>query len=230
MSTQDLDKTENLRVCFDLNNTNDRVLRDVFEEYSPLHDELLGQLELEFGVTGEKWPFADRKHRHLLRVVELIRTSGDGNSLEQTREIVRSQLLNNSASSGHSTPQASDNTLDALIFAALRIWLLVNFRPSGFRSQSIGKNCPVVKWPNNKTLKAVLDKQFRKSTTDLTLAQRRLHPEFTAANMVSVCRIRIQWASTIDDHLRLDRQTRTLSVFCLRKWLYAKERAAEYPP
>lgn len=195
-----------------------------------MHNELSDQLGLEFGgATGEEWPFTGRKYCHLLQVMELIRTSGDGNSLDQMREIVRSQLtISNVAPNGQKPPQVTDNGLDALIFAALRIWLLVNFRFGGFRSQSMGKNCPPVKWPNSKTLKEVLDKQFQISKTDLTLAQRRLHPEFTAVNMISVCRIRIQWASTIDDHLRLDRRTRTLSVFCLRKWLYAKEMAAGY--
>lgn len=116
------------------------------------------------------------------------------------------------------------SVLDSVVYAALRVWLLVNFRLG--KDRSLGKNRPCVEWLGNESLKTTLDRIFAPSTTELTLSQRRLSPQFTAANMHSICGLKIEWASTLDDHLYLDREHKILWVFPHRDWLLLKAEAA----
>ncbi|KAK5089311.1 hypothetical protein LTR70_007108 [Exophiala xenobiotica] len=140
---------------------------------------------------------------------------GGGVTLEQARKEVQLR-------SGLITTDGA--ILNSVIYAALRVWLLIIFRAR--EDESLGANRPSMEWPENASLKDTLDQVVAISTTELTLNQRRFSPHFTVANMVSICGLRIEWASTLDDHLYLDRQHKVLRVFPYRDWLLIKVEAA----
>lgn len=208
-----------LEICCDWSSVESMQRRKEAREYFDLYDEQLRQLDLEYSTElGETWPYAQKSHRQLLDAVEVIRNLGDSATLKQVRQAIkgRSNLI-----------IANISILDSVIYAALRVWLLVNFRAP--ENRSLGMNRPCIEWQENACLRAVLNEVFTMSTTELTLSQRRLSPHFTIANMSSICGLKIEWASTLDDHLYLDRQHKVLRIFSDRDWLLLKAEAARNP-
>ena len=205
-----------LETCCDWSLAESKQRRTEVQQYFSLYREQLRQLDLDYDATGGKvWPFAQRSHRQLLDTVDVVRDLGDEVTFEQVRKEIQVR-------SGLIIPHSS--ILDSLVYAALRVWLLVNFRAP--EDESIGANRPCIQWPEDTLLKSALDAIFTTSETVLSSSQRRLSPLFTAANMVSICGLKIEWASTLDDHLYLDRQHKVLRIFPHRDWLLLKAEAA----
>lgn len=205
-----------LNRCCDWSPAESKQRRREAREYFDLYEDQLRQLDLEYSKTlGETWPYAHKSHRQLLDVIGVIRDLGESTTLIQVRQAIQanSNLI-----------VANSSILDSVIYAALRVWLLVNFRAP--ENRSLGMNRPCVEWRENTCLKVVLNQVFPKSTTELTLSQRRLSPHFTIANMSSICGLKVKWASTLDDHLYLDRQYKVLRIFPDREWLVLKADAA----
>lgn len=205
-----------LESCFDWSRAESKRRRSEAREYFEAYELQLRHLDLEYSRRlGDVWPFAQKSQGHLLRIIDNIRDLGRGATLQQAICAVQadSQLI----------VERKESLLPP-IYAALRAWLLVNFRREEVRSG--GGNRPCVEWLEGVTIGTVLNNVFRVSSTELTLAQRRLSPHFTAATMVSICGLKIEWATTLDDHLNLDRQCKTLRIFPYRKWLLLKTEAA----
>lgn len=202
--------------CFDWSLAESKQRRSEAREYLEVYEEQLRHLDLEYSRgLGDVWPFAQKSQAHLLKIIDNIRALGAGATLQQAICAVQadSRLI-----------VAHRESLLPVIYAALRIWLLINFRREEVRSG--GGNRPCVEWLEGVTISTALNSVFRVSSTELTLAQRRLSPHFTAATMVSICGLKIEWATTLDDHLNLDRQRKALRIFPCRKWLLLKAEAA----
>jgi hypothetical protein len=78
-----------------------------------------------------------------------------------------------------------------------------------------------IPWALEVPLRQVLGGAFPRSRYKLTSDESRLHPQFTAAFMVRVCSLKIDWTDNLADHLYLDRQNNTLLVFPLKACLAA---------
>jgi len=206
----DIDESALLETCFDRSTTESKPRKGELRPFFKLYQEHVKQLDLEYGA-GEKWMFAEKSHQQLFETIRELKALGGSVTRTEARDAIscKLQLLT-------TTPE----TMDSLLDVALRIWLFVNFRnPS---HESIGHGRPCVVWHNTTSLQDTLKDVFQHSETELTLTQRRLSPHFTAANMVNICGLKLEWATTLDDHLRLDRERKKLWVFPLRDWLHIK--------
>lgn len=114
-------------------------------------------------------------------------------------------------------PQEDDLSIDRLIDLTLRLWLMLNVR--GDELSILTPQTPALHWDDGFSLEQFISMQFPQSTTELTIRESRLDPSFTAANMVRICSLHIKWTASLEDHLRLDRRRKILSVFPFKDFL-----------
>lgn len=197
-----------LNTCIGWSSAECKERRSELEDYIHQYQEQIAQLDIFYGLGGEKWPFSEKRPQQLLNVVVELQRLGPAVTRNEARNTIMRhlQLIN-----------VSEYIVDSLIDAALRMWTLINFRNRD--DGSVGRGRPCVEWRDNESFATTLTNLFPKSTTELTLSQRRLSPHFTAANMANICGLKVEWATTLDDHLSLDRHRGVLQVFPLRSWL-----------
>ena len=80
---------------------------------------------------------------------------------------------------------------------------------------------PRVEWPDNRTLSEFLKTQFPDPRWELDAREGRTDPKFTAAFMKDVCGMEIDWTNSLEDHLRIDRETLKLWIFSNKRYLQA---------
>lgn len=185
-----------------------------FRTYLIEQSNLLQKLHAPGGIGC--WFLPIETYTQLVRVIRVLQRHGHAERRPRIRDVLASELSLTSES-------ANDEILNSIIDAALRTWLMVNFLNPKHRSVTGGQ--AYVEWDDDTTLKKRIETLFPHTTTELTLSQRRLHPHFTAANMVRICRIKIEWTSSLENHLRLDRESRRLWIYDRRQTLLLKARS-----
>lgn len=78
-----------------------------------------------------------------------------------------------------------------------------------------------VEWDDRTTLQDFLRSLFPSSRWQITAQSSRLGPYFTVSFMRRVCGLKIEWTTSLHDHLRLDRQRRALKIFPYKSYLQA---------
>jgi hypothetical protein len=123
-------------------------------------------------------------------------------------------------------PEAEDPELNASIDLALRLWLMLNIRDPRLKLQA--PRTPILAWGETLPLRDFIDHTFPRSKCQIGVRDSRLHPSFTAAFMVEVCDLHLEWTDCLADHLRLDRRKRALRVYsykeCLQSALERRDR------
>lgn len=206
------EQREILRVCCDYETTTGQDWVCILPDYVTYYEEQRNQVKLQHGPKGTKlWTFPIWSHMQLVGVVKLLQDHGKSLTRAAMRDKIRNACCLGSL---------SDGGLDDVIDLALRVWLMINFRSQ--RHIGVGRGRPCVEWAATKTLAEELSSLFRKSRTELTIAQRRLSRHFTAANLMYVCGLKIEWTTSLEDHLRMDRQHKTVWIFAHRQFLIIK--------
>jgi hypothetical protein len=106
---------------------------------------------------------------------------------------------------------ATDQGINEAIDLTLRLWLMLNVRPPALKLQT--PKSPVLQWDEGTTLKCFVGQQFPKPSLDVSTKDGRLDPFFTASFMVRICGLKLDWTPFLENHLSLDRRTKTLKVF-----------------
>jgi hypothetical protein len=145
---------------------------------------------------------APTTHADIVRVVQEIRKDG-----LLTRPELRQKL----------SSITDDASLDELIDLTLRVWLMLNVRNPGLRL--FAPQTPLVTWTDHLSFSNFLTRTFPTSRWQIEAKDSLLHPKFTAAFMVDVCRLRLEWTDSLADHLRLDRGRNILRVFTDKHFL-----------
>jgi len=138
-------------------------------------------------------------------VVNLIRSNRD-----LTRKEVRMKL-------SQMYPGGKDPGLDRSIDLAARLWLMINIREQRF--QSLRPQTPCISWDEDLTLQRCIDRSFPGSRWKATAKESRLDPYFTPANMVRICGLEVQWTTSLENHLQLNRRHRVLQIFPYKRFL-----------
>jgi hypothetical protein len=157
---------------------------------------------LRKGVAQETWQsqaMAVKTYTDLNTVMRLIQQSP-----HLSRPEMRRELSNTFAT-------ATVAGLNSSISLALRLWLMMNFQETRFETLRHQATC--IEWNESSTLHARVAELFPKARWDVSAATSRLGPHFTAAFLTQVCGLRIEWTTSICDHLRLDRYSGTLRIF-----------------
>ncbi|KAH9208022.1 hypothetical protein DL95DRAFT_270646, partial [Leptodontidium sp. 2 PMI_412] len=58
----------------------------------------------------------------------------------------------------------------------------------------------------------------------------RLDPSFTVVNMIKICGLQVRWTESLEDHLRLDRRAKVLSIFSQKDFLSGHMQSAKILP
>ncbi len=157
---------------------------------------------LRKGVAQETWQsqaIAVKTYTDLNTVMRLIQQSPHLSCPELRRE-----LSNRFAT-------ATVAGLNSSINLALRLWLMMNFQETRFETLRHQATC--IEWNETSTLQACVAELFPKARWHVSAAMSRLGPHFTAVFLTQVCGLKIEWTTSICDHLRLDRYSGTLRIF-----------------
>lgn len=161
--------------------------------------------QLCFGVTGSSsWiinQLAVQTHQDILHVCKVL-----ASNKSVGRSKVREELRHHFGSS-----TIGDKPIDRSIDLTVRLWLMVNVRDPELPIYDPQKSS--VQWPDSDSLLEFMRKQFPATDTELSLKEARLHTSFTAAYLVDVCGLQLDWTDNLQDHLFLDRRSKTLRVF-----------------
>jgi hypothetical protein len=96
---------------------------------------------------------------------------------------------------------------------------MINFQEKEY--EGLRPLAPCMPWGEGTTLRAFSESLFPRSRWKIKAKVSRLHPYFTAANMVRICGLEIKYTTSLQDHLRLDRSRKALHVFPYKCWLQA---------
>ena len=172
-------------------------------------DYYVEELELlQFGASlsaRQATELAVRTHEDILYLVSIL-TKVQASTRAQIRSQVRETF-----------PRTSDVSLDRSINLALRLCLMLNITEPQYQSLRHPTACLV--WGEGESLRQRVEQWFPRSRWDMNPKESRLDPYFTAANMSTICGLKVQWTTSLQDHLRLNRRQKTLRIFPYRNFL-----------
>jgi hypothetical protein len=157
---------------------------------------------LRIGISEEIWQInnlAVKTYEDIFFVVDVLRTNSDAQR-PQLRSILRSRFK-----------LVDDFGLNRSINLSIRLWLMINLQEPEFRGIRHGATC--IQWNDETALRVFFRNLFPVSPWQITARSSRLGPHFTVAFMQSVCGLKIEWTTSLPDHLHLDRQRKALKIF-----------------
>jgi hypothetical protein len=183
--------------------------RALFDQYFKYYERELEMVQYGSNrQTDLATPLAVKTHGDILRVIAELQTS-----YLLARCDLRQKLR-------ASFPKAKDADLDASIDLGLRLWLMLNVRDPCLRFKSPRPpQTPILAWREGVPLKDFVKRRFPRSRWQIGVKESRLHPSFTAAFMVEICGLRLEWTDCLADHLRLDRREKALRVYSYKFYL-----------
>ena len=173
---------------------------DGLQQYFAYYGEELDLLHK--GISKESWQtggLAIKTHDDIFYVVDVLRRNP-----EFRRPDFRQQLSERFKSS-------DDPSLDRSINLAIRLWLMINVQDAEFGG--LRHEATLVQWDDESRLEEFLHSLFPHSRWPISAQSSRLGPHFTAAFMQRVCRLSIEWTTSLYDHLLLDRRRKALKVY-----------------
>jgi hypothetical protein len=157
---------------------------------------------LRTGISEETWQtkgLAATTYEDIFYVINVLRDNGDSQR-PALRSLLRSRFQ-----------LSDDQGLDRSINLAIRLSLMINTQEPEFGGIRHEATC--VQWDDKTTLRTFFQNLFPRSRWKITAQSSRLGPHFTAAFMQRVCGLKIEWTTSLYDHLRLDRQRKALKIF-----------------
>ncbi|KAK5057757.1 hypothetical protein LTR84_011758 [Exophiala bonariae] len=182
---------------------------EAFQDYFDFYENELSWLKASLPPGADQIPgIIPQTHDELLTFALMLGDNAHRDRRE-ARAMLKSQmdLLN-----------VNDWELDRSIDTTLRLWLQINVREAGS-----GTSIPEVHWEDDQSLEHFLGSLFPVEEWDLGARERRLNPQFTVANMVEICDLKISWTTSLEDHLRLERwdKQKVLWIFPHKRTLCA---------
>ncbi|KAK5327538.1 hypothetical protein LTR93_002922 [Exophiala xenobiotica] len=198
-------------------NDNARNLETFFNYYD---DEIRGMAVNKAKFNQQLFNLPAEHHGDILKVARLLQ--GD---LTITKANLRAKLK-------RELPKAAanpdDRFLNRTIDITVRLWMMLNTREESFQTCGRGKKRPCLLWPDQEPFNNFVHGLFPTSDQELTPSAARLKPQFTVANMFYICSLKVKWTESLEDHLRLDRDSRTLWVFSDEEFLHAHLRISAF--
>ena len=157
---------------------------------------------LRRGISADSWQtkyLAVKTSEDVFHVVDLLR----GNGASQ-RPAIRQLLLLR-------FPLENEVALNRSINLAIRLWLMVNTQEPKF--EGLRHEANSVQWNDCSSLREFLQSLFPPAKWQVTAQSSCLGPHFTAAFMQDVCGLKIEWTTSLHDHLFLDRRRKAIRIF-----------------
>ena len=175
-------------------------------EYYERELRLLNLGRMQHGIPRNE--LAVKTHADILLVVEFLR-----GEKHLTKRQARDQLKQSRVRFSNTDEDALESSIDL----SLRLWMMLNIREYELRLQT--PQTPSLMWDEGESFENFLGKTFRCSKGSIETKDSRLDPSFTAAFMVDICGLRLEWTDCLADHLRLDRREKILRIFPYKPFL-----------
>ena len=181
---------------------------DALESYFKYYTEELGLLRKS--ISAESWQtacLAVQKYEDIFLIIDILRDH-PGLRRPEIRQYLSSKL-----------PSSDASSVDRAINLAIRLWLMINVQEPEF--EGLRYEATSIQWNNEQTLEVFIQSLFPHARWHATAQSSRIGPHFTVAFMQRVCGLRIEWTTSLHDHLRLDLQRKSLKVFPYKCYLQA---------
>ncbi|KAK5558871.1 hypothetical protein LTR46_003060 [Exophiala xenobiotica] len=181
-----------------------RVDQSQFQQYFRYYERELAMLK--FGSLTVQSPtnqLVVTRHEELVEVADIVRSAVSNKS--ELRKMLQDRYSGEEA--------AADRTLNLLV----RLWLMVNVREPDAALHA--PQTYLLQWSSQQTLQDFVADAFPTSKWRVEARESRLHPSFTAAFMVNICGLKLEWTDCLADHLRLDRRHHALRVYSYKSLL-----------
>ena len=143
------------------------------------------------------------KHEDILEVVSIVRENSEIDRVA-IREKLKLQF-----------PGCDQAEVDRSLELGIRLSFMLNLR-----AQHQIVRAPNLTWHDTATFKDFLETTFPRSSWKLNAKESRIHPLFTAAFMIKICGLRVEWTHCLADHLFLDRDRKNPERRILRVFSY----------
>lgn len=145
------------------------------------------------------------------RIAELIQT------LRQNSTKPLSGLISDLQSS---FLNVDENAIKRSIELTVRLWLTLNVNSTAIAVGPILAHAGMLEWSTGQSLDTLIASQFGTSSREKSVLSHptskdlpTVGPDFTAANLVNICSIKLIWSNNLADHLRYDRKRRILTIY-----------------
>jgi hypothetical protein len=187
--------------------TSSNLRLDGYLDYFEFYEAELQRLQSGLSAASRpSFQLAANSHSDLLFIATLL-SEHRGSTRPQIRQKIQSRF-----------PGLEDSSLNRSIDLTLRLWLTLNVREDMILTESQSR-----KWDDNRILETFISDQFPISTLSQESRETRLHPQFTVANMISICGLKIGWTHCLANHLRLDRKSNKLWIYPYKNLLVAHQ-------
>jgi hypothetical protein len=111
-----------------------------------------------------------------------------------------------------------EHSVQRSIELTVRLWLNLNVNSAMIAVGPILAHSGTIDWSPNESLDDLIASQFAgKEAKELSRPKtehlRSMGLDFTAANLVNLCEIKLNWSDNLADHLVYNRKSRTLTIF-----------------
>jgi len=189
----------------------DEFKEDKIDKFRSYFEYYIEELELlRSGISEETWQIqslAAQTYEDIFYIVEILRNNGTSRR-PKLRKLLKLRF-----------PHSGEIGLNRSINLAIRLWLMINVQETCF--EGTRHQATRVEWDDEITLREFFQELFPRSRWQITASSSRLGPHFTAAFMQRVCGLKIEWTTSLHDHLRLDRQRKALKIFPYKGQLQA---------
>ena len=131
------------------------------------------------------------------------------------RQNLRSEL---SRDSRFQFQRADKSALNGIIDLALRLWLTLNIRDRKFAFATHS-----IQWDDDTSLQAFVAKQFPEPRLQRELGEKMfdfvLPDDFTVVKLRRYSGVKVDWTTSLNEHLDWDRKHRTLKVYPLKSYV-----------
>ncbi|KAF1993485.1 hypothetical protein P154DRAFT_450111 [Amniculicola lignicola CBS 123094] len=164
-----------------------------------------------------------RHHRRLfdkeilgsfLGLIQILKNT-TSQPLSQTIDEVSRQYLN-----------AEEDSIWRSLELCTRLWLTVHVNTPAISVGPISRYELPLEWPKDMSLIDLMESRWRQGAGQGSKATAKVDVRFTAAYLVNICGMNLNWTDSLTDHLRRDPQRRTLTIYrhkiCLVNHLRSK--------
>ena len=164
----------------------------------------------QWTISTMSWPkgpldkqrFAAQTYIDIAKIVQTLRARMDDSHVDVALELQKD------------FPNSSQAQILRSMDLVARLWLTLHIESEDFPIGPTLSNVTPTLWSNAVSLKDSIRNVFEPTSYPAQFHTVGIDPSFTVYNLHKLCRLEIKWTANLRDHLKFDRATSTLYLFC----------------
>lgn len=171
-------------------------------------------------IRHHREKLATEKLQETISIVQLAKRSHDKPLSDLVQELQVGQVFDN----------ANDRAIQRSLELSIRLWLTINIHSS---TLEVGPNVLLelpITWERAMSLNDLIGSRWGQTSIRQKVKSRaQVEDMFTAAYLVNVCGISLQWTNYLSDHLAIDSRRKVLTVYKHKVYLSHRLEESQEP-